>query len=88
MINEEKFKEVGTRSIDQRKRITLGKLTKNYKRMRIYVNDKGDILLKPVVEIPADEAWLYEDKEALKEVLEGIEAEKQGKVTKLNIEDL
>jgi hypothetical protein len=56
--------------------------------MRIYVNDKGDILLKPVVEIPADEAWLYEDKEALKEVLEGIEAEKQGKVTKLNIEDL
>jgi hypothetical protein len=88
MIKEEKFKEVGTRSIDQRKRITLGKLTKNYKRMRIYVNDKGDILLKPVVEIPADEAWLYEDKEALKEVLEGIEAEKQGKVTKLNIEDL
>jgi hypothetical protein len=88
MIKEEKFKEVGTRSIDQRKRITLGKLTKNYKRMRIYVNDKGDILLKPVVEIPADEAWLYEDKEALKEVLEGIEAEKQGKVTKLNIEEL
>jgi hypothetical protein len=88
MIEEEKFKEVGTRSIDQRKRITLGKLTKNYKRMRIYVNDKGDILLKPVVEIPADEAWLYEDKEALKEVLEGIEAEKQGKVTKLSIEGL
>jgi hypothetical protein len=36
------------------KKITLGKLIQRYKRMRIYVNDNGDILLKPVVEIPLD----------------------------------
>jgi len=40
--------------------------------MRVYVNDKGDILLKPIVEISLDEIWLYEDKKVLEEVLGGI----------------
>ena len=87
-IKEKGFKEVDTRSIDERKRITLGKLSKSYKRMRIYMNDEGDILLKPIVEIPATEIWLYKDKKALKTVLEGIEAAKQGKVSNLKIDEL
>jgi hypothetical protein len=86
--NEKEFKEVGTKSIDSRKRITLGKLIQGYKRMRVYVNNKGDILLKPVVEIPADEIWLYEDKKILEEVLEGIKEAEQGKISDLKIDEL
>ena len=56
--------------------------------MRVYVNDKGDILLKPVVEIPADEIWLYKDKKVLEEVLEGIKEAEQGKISDLKIDEL
>jgi hypothetical protein len=73
---------------ENNKRITLGKLIQGYKRMRVYVNDKGDILLKPVVEIPADEIWLYEDKKVLEEVLEGIKEAEQGKISDLKIDEL
>ena len=40
--NEKEFKEVGTKSIDSRKRITLGKLIQGYKRMKVYVNNKSE----------------------------------------------
>lgn len=45
---------------DSRGRLTLGSAAKaaDY---RVLVNDKGQILLDPVVAIPANEAWLWEN---------------------------
>ncbi len=45
-----------------------------------YVNNKGQILLDPLVAIPASELWLFEDKKALADVMQGFADEDQGRV--------
>jgi hypothetical protein len=45
---------------DARGRLTLGSTAKDAD-YRVFVNDSGQILLDPVVPIPASEAWLWEN---------------------------
>ncbi len=45
---------------DARGRLTLGSAARNAD-YRVLVNDRGQILLDPVVPIPASEAWLWEN---------------------------
>lgn len=45
---------------DARGRLTLGSAAKDAD-YRVLVNEKGQILLDPVVPIPASEAWLWEN---------------------------
>lgn len=45
---------------DARGRLTLGSAAKDAD-YRVLVNDRGQILLDPVVPIPASEAWLWEN---------------------------
>ncbi len=80
----EDFEEVGTRTIDERLRVTLGDIIKGFVRVKLLRGKHGDILLKPLVEIPASEAWLYKNKEALKSVKKGLEQAGQGKISKFN----
>jgi len=82
------FEEVDTRTIDERNRITIGELMKGYKRVRIYKNKRGEIFLQPIVEIPASELWLFQDKEALEGVLKGIKDASEGKISRLDLNDL
>jgi hypothetical protein len=44
---------------DARGRLTLGSAARDAD-YRVFVNEKGQILLDPVVPIPASEAWLWE----------------------------
>lgn len=44
---------------DARGRLTLGSAAKDTE-YRVLVNDEGQILLDPVVPIPASEAWLWQ----------------------------
>ncbi|HEX2189197.1 MAG TPA: hypothetical protein VHG51_09890 [Longimicrobiaceae bacterium] len=44
---------------DARGRLTLGSAARN-EDYRVLVNDRGQILLDPVVPIPASESWLWE----------------------------
>jgi hypothetical protein len=85
---EDEFEEVATRTIDGRNRLTLGELPRGSKRVRIYKNDRGEVLLRPVVEIPASEAWLFENEEAFESVKKGIKDAAEGKISKLNLKDL
>ena len=87
-ITNDEFYEITTRTIDNKYRVTLGKLMEGYKRVKIYKNNKGEILLRPLLEIPASEAWLFQDKEALRSVRQGLEDVAEGNVTKLNTEEL
>ena len=57
-----------------------------YKRER--KNDRGEVLLQPVVEIPASEAWLFRNKEAFESVKKGLKDASEGKISKLNLKDL
>ncbi|MGI9862294.1 hypothetical protein SDD30_13025 [Moorella naiadis] len=82
------FYEIDTRKIDERSRVTLGDLFKGYKRVRLYKNDRGEVLLQPVVEIPASEVWLYENKESLAEVMKGLQDAAEGRISPLDLNEL
>src|SRR3989339_788752 len=84
----ESFTEVATKSIDERKRLSIGEVAhsifKGISRFRIFHGADGDVLLRPVVEIPAKELWLYKNKKALKMVEQGLQESAKGKGKKLN----
>ncbi len=82
------FEEVGTRTIDGRRRLTLVELPEGSKRVRIYKNDQGEVLLQPVIEIPASEVWLFKNEEALENVRKGLKEASEGKIKKLKLRDL
>jgi hypothetical protein len=54
----------------------------------IYSNDLGQILLDPQVTIPASEAWLFKDPEALASVRRGLADAAKGKVSKVDMKSL
>jgi hypothetical protein len=60
-------------AVDSRKRISLTKLLPQGKisSVRAY-RENERIILEPMVEIPARELWLYENKEALEKVKAGL----------------
>ncbi len=84
-----KFKETpqSTARPDDRGRITLGSsLTSGVSRYDVYVDEEsGEVLLRPYKEIPANEAWLYENPTANKLVLAGLKSAKRGKVSKVDL---
>ncbi|MDD5659966.1 MAG: hypothetical protein PHR39_08185 [Actinomycetota bacterium] len=82
-INDE-FQEIDTRTIDKRNRLTIGELAQGFNRVRLYKNKTGEILLKPVVEIPASELWLFQNKEALENVQKGLKDISEGKLKAKN----
>jgi len=60
-------------TIDSKKRISLTKLLPpgNIRSVRAYT--KGHrIVLEPMMEVPVEEAWLFENKDALRKVLTGL----------------
>jgi predicted neuraminidase len=85
---EDEFKEIDTRTVDDRNRLTVGELLKGSKRVRLYKNERGEVLLQPVVEIPTSEAWLFKNKEAFESVKKGLKDASEGKISKLNLKDL
>ena len=85
---DDEFQEVDVLSVDSRNRITLGKHLKDFKRLKVFIDERGEILLVPIVEVPAAELWLFENKEALASVQKGLADAKANKVTEIKIEDL
>ena len=60
-------------TVDSRKRISLMKLLPEGKVSSVIAYKEDDkIILEPMVEIPAREVWLYENKAALKKVKIGL----------------
>ncbi len=62
-----------TLTVDSRKRVSLNKLLPDLpvSSVRAY-RDGANIVLEPMVEIPARELWLYENSEALAKVKTGL----------------
>lgn len=68
-------------NIDTRRRVNLSKLLPkgNFHAVKAYL-EGNKIILEPMIEIPAQEAWLYENSKALKAVQKGIKQAKEGKL--------
>ena len=74
---------------DAKKRVLLpGSLVQEGVTYHIYVNSAGQILLDPQVMIPASEAWLFRNKEALESVRQGITDAAEGRVSKVDLKEL
>ena len=71
---------------DDRGRITLGSaLTRAVSRYDVFFDEiTGEVLLKPFKEVPAQEAWFYNNEKAQKMVAEGLVAAKAGKLKKID----
>jgi hypothetical protein len=88
---DEKFISVGIKTVDSKNRISLGeKILKvidskgKAEAYRVFIGKEGDILLRPVVTIPAREAWIYEDPEILKKIHKGLGEAGKSKAKKAN----
>jgi hypothetical protein len=86
-INDE-FQEIDTRTIDNRNRLTIGELAQGFNRVRLYKNETGEILLKPIVEIPVSELWLFQNKEAFENVQKGLKDISDGKISRIASDNL
>jgi hypothetical protein len=86
-INDE-FQEIDTRTIDNRNRLTIGELAQGFNRVRLYKNKMGEILLKPIVEIPVSELWLFQNKKAFENVQKGLKDISEGKISKIDYRKL
>ena len=69
---------------DSKGRITLGKLAEGVSSYRVKRQKDGKIILEPFMEIPAEERWLWDNKEALESVMKGIEDARAGRLTKMS----
>lgn len=70
-------------TLDARKRVSLAKLLPNYDVCSFKAYTEGDkIILEPMAEIPARELWLHNNPQALKDLQEGLQQSKEGKVRK------
>ena len=65
------------KTLDKKGRITLGA---EFAGKTVIVDDSNPdcIVIKPVVVIPADEAWLYKNETALNHVRKGLEEAREG----------
>jgi len=74
---------------DAKKRIVLPKVTvQKGITYHIYSNSIGQIVLDPQVTIPASEAWLFNDSDALASVRRGLSDAAQGRVSKVDLDSL
>jgi len=64
-------------TLDSKNRISLTKLLrfKDVSSIQASILENGDILLKPMVQIPAGEAWIYEDPKVLASIKRGLAQE-------------
>lgn len=74
---------------DAKKRVVLPKIQfPEGVTYHIYTNSFGQIVLDPQVTIPASEAWLFNNPDALASVRRGLSDATQGKVSKVNLDAL
>lgn len=67
--------------VDSRNRVSLTKVSKHLaSSFYAYEEDNGRIILEPIVEIPAHEAWLFkpENKKILEKVKRGLKQKTPG----------
>ncbi len=74
---------------DSKKRVVLPSfLVREDIIYHIYSNSAGQIVLDPQVTIPASEAWLFKNPDAIAAVRRGLADAAQGKVSKVDLSTL
>jgi len=91
-VNKE-FLPVGMRWLDSKNRITLkerwykfmARLNKNkIDGYKVFIDREGDILLRPTVSIPSNEAWIYQNPKVIAKIRQGLDEAASGKAEKVD----
>jgi len=90
IIKDTNFHVIATGiKLDAKKRVMLSKVpVSDDVTYYVYCNDIGQIVLDPHVSIPASEAWLFKNPEALESVKTGLKEAAAKKVSKINLDEL
>ncbi|MFC1808192.1 hypothetical protein ACFL0T_07520 [Candidatus Omnitrophota bacterium] len=87
----EKFIPIEVKSVDFKNRINLGskiitlvsRIMKRADAYQICIGNQGDILLRPVVNIPSKEAWIYKNPKVKKQFAQGLKEAAEGNIEKV-----
>ena len=83
ILKDVEFEALTETRVDTKRRVALGKiLSGQVTSFRVYRNAHGQIILDPLVSIPAHEAWLFKNKRAARLVQRGLEDAKRGRLIK------
>jgi hypothetical protein len=90
IIKNEKFRRIATNvKPDAKKRIALSKACQADEiTYHVYCNEIGQIILDPQISIPASDIWLYNDPEAREAVVTGLKQASEGKISKIDLDEL
>ena len=90
IIKDEKLVRIpGSVKPDSKRRVVLpGFLVREDIIYHTYSNSAGQIVLDPQVAVPASEAWLFKNPDAIASVRRGLAEAAQGKVSKVDISTL
>lgn len=87
--DEELIKIAESVKPDTKKRVVLPKsVVGEGITYHIYANSLGQIVLDPQVTIPASEAWLFSNPDALASVRRGLDDAAHGRVSKVDLDTL
>ncbi len=74
---------------DSKKRVILpGFLVREDITYHIYSNSAGQIVLDPQVTVPASEAWLFNNPDAMAAIRRGLADAAQGKISRVDLNTL
>ena len=83
ILKDTEFEEVAEAKVDAKHRVALGRILSGpISSYRIYRNRVGQMLLDPMVTIPASKAWLFKNKEATRLLQAGLADARKGRVVK------
>jgi hypothetical protein len=90
IIKDDELKRVASNvKPDSKKRVVLPSfLVREDITYHIYSNSVGQIVLDPQVTIPASEAWLFKNPEAMAAVRRGLADAEKGKVSRVKLSTL
>jgi hypothetical protein len=83
VLKDAEFEEITEARVDSKHRVTLGRTIPGQVRsFRVYRNAHGQVILDPMVSIPAHETWLFKNKRASALVQEGLEDARRGRIVR------
>lgn len=83
ILKDTEFEEVAEAKVDAKHRVALGRIVGGpISSYRIYRNRVGQIILDPMVTIPASEAWLFKNREAARLLQAGLADARKGRLAK------
>ncbi len=83
ILKDAEFEEITEARVDSKHRVTLGRtIPGRVTSFRVYRNAHGQVILDPMVSIPAHETWLFKNKRASALVQQGLEDAKRGRLVR------